>query len=57
MAEIYICPECGFKCLDTQLQKTQGQCPACGNGPKLAKEFRQRLINNGRGRKVGGGNA
>ena len=57
MAEIFICPDCGFKCLDIQLQKTKGKCPSCGDGPQLAKEFRQKLINAGRYNKVGGGHA
>lgn len=57
MAEIFICPDCGFKCVDIQLQKTKGKCPSCGDGPQLAKEFRQKLINAGRYNKVGGGHA
>lgn len=30
--EIYCCGKCGFKCVISQLSKSEGYCPKCGNG-------------------------
>ena len=31
MAEMFYC-QCGFKCVEGQLAKTEGNCPKCGKG-------------------------
>lgn len=31
MSEIYQC-KCGFKCVESQLGKTEGYCPRCNEG-------------------------
>lgn len=41
--ETYFGCSCGFKCVESQLAKTQGACPACGartasNKAKFAEE-------------------
>lgn len=31
--ELFVC-KCGFKCVESQLAKTDGVCPKCGKGRK-----------------------
>lgn len=37
---IRLCPKCGFKAVEDQFYKTDGECPKCGHAhPKLAEVF------------------
>jgi hypothetical protein len=37
MSEMFFC-KCGFKCVEGQLAKSEGNCPKCGKGNATLKE-------------------
>ena len=42
MDEIYVCGNCGFKCVVSQLAKSEGYCPKCGMGrPDLVEKHKK----------------
>jgi len=38
MGDTYYACKCGFKCVEGQLAKTDGNCPKCGKGTQAMKD-------------------